>query len=199
MSPRVRRLAKENPKLRVVHRCFALAPTPGAIAALFGSAQRGKQEILNHWRAANRNDDEHRIDAERMAARPFPYPYSLPGLAACKAAEVQGGQEAHWDMFDRIQRAHLTECLDIADPGTLAACAREVGLDVVAWERDWRAAEVRRAVEQDLGRARDLRVTAVPTLLAGGGLRLVGARTTVELKGWIREVAAGATGASGRM
>ena len=95
MSPRVRRLVREEPDIQVEHRCFALAPTPDGIAALFGSAERGKQEILSHWRAADRNDDEHRIDAELMASRPFPYPWSLPGLQACKAAEIQAGQEGH--------------------------------------------------------------------------------------------------------
>jgi len=47
---------------------------------------------LGHWRAANENDDEHRIHAELMAKKDFDYPYSTPGLLACKAAELQGGK-----------------------------------------------------------------------------------------------------------
>jgi len=184
MSPRVRRLVRERPELRVVHRCFALAPTPASIASLFGSAERGKQEILGHWRAASQNDDEHRINAELMASRPFDYPYSLPGLLACKAAEALGGQAAHWDMFDRVQRAHLTECLNITDMTTLQACARDVGLDVPAWERAHRSPEVRRAVEDDLARAHRLGVTAVPTLVRAGVPPLVGARGLADLRAW---------------
>ncbi|MDR7416414.1 MAG: DsbA family protein [Armatimonadota bacterium] len=71
----------------------------------------------------------HRINADLMATRPFDYPYSMPGLKACKAAEFQGGHAAHWDMFDRVQRAHLTECLNIADFEVLRQCAADVGLD----------------------------------------------------------------------
>jgi predicted DsbA family dithiol-disulfide isomerase len=55
LSPRLRRLVKERPWVEVVHRCFALAPTPEAIILMFGSKERGKREILGHWRAANAN------------------------------------------------------------------------------------------------------------------------------------------------
>ena len=130
LSPRVRRLVEEHPDVVVEHRCFALAPTPDAIVAIFGSKEAGKAEIPEHWRAANRNDDQHRIRAGLMATRPFDYPWSMPGLKACKAAEVQGGHAAHGDMFDRVQRAHLTECRNIADFDVLRECAKDVGLDV---------------------------------------------------------------------
>jgi predicted DsbA family dithiol-disulfide isomerase len=192
LSPRVRRLSREHSELRVVHRCFALAPTPEAIVAIFGSKEAGKREILSHWRAANQNDDEHRIRADLMATRPFDYPYSMPGLLACKAAEAQGGQEAHWDMFDRVQRAHLSECLNIADFEVLRHCAREIGLDVQRWERDFASAEVREAVQQDLARARLYGVTGVPTLVAQGRFRLVGAQRYEKLEAWFRLVAKGA-------
>ena len=61
----MRRLAKEYP-VEVVHRCFALAPIPEAIVEIFGSKEKGKREILDHWRMANLNDDEHRINADLM-------------------------------------------------------------------------------------------------------------------------------------
>jgi len=184
-SPRVRRLVRERPEITVVHRCFALAPTPEAIVEIFGSKERGKREILNHWRAANLNDDEHRINADLMAQRPFDYPYSMPGLLACKAAEMQGGPAAHWDMFDRVQRAHLTECLNIADFEVLRQCAVDVGLDVGRWERDYGSAAVREAVERDLARARLLGITGVPTLVAEGRFGLVGAQTYQRLTEWV--------------
>jgi len=162
-----------------------LAPTPEAIVEIFGSKERGKREILNHWRAANLNDDEHRINADLMAQRPFDYPYSMPGLLACKAAEMQGGPAAHWDMFDRVQRAHLTECLNIADFEVLRQCAVDVGLDVGRWERDYGSAAVREAVERDLARARLLGITGVPTLVAEGRFGLVGAQTYQRLTEWV--------------
>lgn len=36
-------------------------------------------------------------------------------------------------MFDRVQRAHLTECLNIADLEVLRQCAADIGLDVARW------------------------------------------------------------------
>ncbi len=189
-SPRVRRLVASYPDIEVQHRSFALAPTPEAIVAIFGSKEQGKREILEHWRAANLNDDEHRIRADLMASRTFDYPYSMPGLWACKAAEFQGGQEAHWDMFDRVQRAHLTECLNIADFEVLRHCAAEVGLDVERWERDYHSAAVREAVEQDLARARLYGVTGVPTLVAEGRYALVGAQPYERLEAWLKAVRA---------
>jgi predicted DsbA family dithiol-disulfide isomerase len=67
---------------------------------------------------------------------------------------MQGGQEAHWAMFDRVQRAHLTECLNIADDEVLRACAAEVGLDVERWARDYHSPQVTELVERDLARER---------------------------------------------
>ncbi len=190
LSPRVRRLVEQHPEVAVEHRCFALAPTPEAIVAIFGSKEAEKQEILQHWRAANANDDQHRINADLMASRDFDYPYSMPGLRACKAAERQGGQEANWAMFDRIQRAHLTECLNIADYEVLRACAVEVGLDVPRWERDFASPEVAEAVERDLTRARIYGITGVPTLVAEGRYVLVGAQPYHRLEEWLEAVKA---------
>jgi len=183
-------LVERHPEIVVEHRCFALAPTPEAITAIFGSRADGKREVLEHWRAANANDDEHRINADLMASRPFDYPYSMPGLLACKAAEMQGGREAHWALFDRVQRAHLTECLNIADDETLHRCAADVGLDMERWERDYRGIEVRELVERDLARARIYEITGVPTLVAEGGYALVGAQRYDRLEAWVESVRA---------
>jgi predicted DsbA family dithiol-disulfide isomerase len=182
---------ERDPEIEVEHRCFALAPTPDAMVTIFGSRAAGKLEVLQHWRAANANDDEHRINADLMASRPFDYPYSMPGLLACKAAERLGGQEAHWAMFDRVQRAHLTECLDIADDEVLRLCAGDVGLDVQRWEREYRHPEVVEAVERDLARARLYGVTGVPTLVAQGSYALVGAQPYGRLVEWVEAVRAG--------
>jgi len=190
LSPRVRRLVAQFPDVTVEHRCFALAPTPDAIVAIFGSKEAGKREILEHWRAANRNDDQHRIQADLMATRTFDYPWSMPGLRACKAAELQGGAQAHWDLFDRIQRAHLTECLNIADDEVLRKCAADVGLDVNRWERDYRSPAVAELVERDLARARLYGITGVPSLVADGRYVLVGAQPYDRLVRWVEEVRA---------
>jgi len=149
----------------VIHCCFALAPTPESIVQIFGSKEAGNAEILRHWRTANVNDDEHRIYADKMACKTFDYPYSMPVLLACKAAELQGGQRAHWDYFDRIQKAHLTECRNIVETEVLLDCAREIGLDVKRFQRDLQSLDTWQAVEQDIQRAIELGVYAVPSIV----------------------------------
>ncbi len=154
-----------NGQVQVEHRCFALAPDPEAISRIFGSPEAGKAEIMTHWEAAASHPDGERINVALMRQREFPYPYSMPGLLACKAAELQGGQEAHWDMFDRVQRAHAVEARNIADFEVLRDCAREVGLDLERWERDFRSPEVERRVQADLQEAARRGIHAVPTLI----------------------------------
>jgi len=137
---------------------------------------------MKHWRAANLNDDEHRINAELMESREFDYPYSMPGLKACKAAELQGGQRAHWDMFDRIQRAHLTECLNIASVEVIERCARDVGLDLDRFRVDFNGQEVERLVEADMRLAEELGIYAVPTLVVDRRYVVQGAVHREELE-----------------
>ena len=148
-----------------MHHAFALAPDRNAIARMFGSAEEGKDEIMGHWAAAASQPDGEAINVELMRSRSFPYPYSMPGLLACKAAEMQGGMPAHWDMFDRVQKAHAVEARNITDTTVLKDCAAEIGLDVARWEADFASTEVKQAVEADLREAQQLGVNAVPTLI----------------------------------
>jgi predicted DsbA family dithiol-disulfide isomerase len=187
VSPRVRRLAKEYP-VEVVHRCFALAPTPEAIVEIFGSKEEGKREILDHWRMANLNDDEHRINADLMEKRDFDYPHSIPGLLACKAAEIVGGQNVHWDVFDRIQKAHLTECRNIADFEVLISCVKDVGLDVEAWHKAYIDRKTFDMMLSDFERAYGYGVTGVPTLVANSRYGLVGAQKYETIKKWLEKI-----------
>lgn len=105
-SPRLEKLRQQfSDQISIVHRAFALAPSKDGIERIFGSKEHGKKEIMEHWRQANLNDDEHRLNPNLMASRDFDYPYSTPGLTACKAAELQGGTIMHGKMFDRIQKS----------------------------------------------------------------------------------------------
>lgn len=183
-SPRLRRLVNELSKVEVIHRCFALAPKPESIIEIFGSKQAGKEEILNHWRSANENDDEHRICADEMACKTFDYPYSMPGLLACKAAEIQGGHNAHWDMFDRIQKAHLTETLNIADEVVLINCARDIGLDIKRFQDDFHSDYTLQKVNEDILRVKELGVYAVPTIVINEERVLSGAYKYDYLKNY---------------
>ena len=189
ISPRVYKLALQYPnQIKIVHRAFPLAPEPDGIAQIFGTKERGKLEILDHWRNANRNDDEHRINAELMATKSYDYPYSTPGLLACKSAELQGGNLMHGRMFDRVQKAHLTDCLNIGDFNTLKMCAKEIGLDVEQWEKDYSSEKVKQTMNEDFQQARMYGVNAVPTIVANGKHKLSGAQPYAVLDEWIRKL-----------
>jgi len=165
-----------------------LAPEPDGIARIFGSKEQGKIEILGHWRADNENDDEHRIHAELMAKKDFDYPYSTPGLLACKAAELQGGNAMHEKMFNRIQKAHMTDCDNIADFEVLKKCAADVGLDVEQWAKDFRSDKVKQMFDEDLHLAYRYGVNSVPTLIANGKYKLTGAQRYETLLRWIEQI-----------
>ncbi len=120
---------------------------------------------MGHWAAAASQPDGEAINVALMRSRSFPYPYSMPGLLACKAAEMQGGMPAHWDMFDRVQWAHAVEARNITDRAVLRDCAAEIGLDVARWEADFASPEAKQAVQNDLREAQQLGVNAVPTLI----------------------------------
>lgn len=188
LSPRLHRLVAEHPEVEVVHRGFALARTPDHLAQMFGSPEVAKAEILHHWQVAAQNDDQHRPRPAAMQAQPFPYPHSWPGLLACQAAELQGGQAAHWAMFDRVQYAHLTETRDITDLEVLASCAREVGLDEPRWRADFADPATAARLEQDLNLAQAYGITGVPTLVAEGHYGLVGAQPYDRLEVWLQAV-----------
>jgi len=197
-SARLRRIAKDyDGQVQVEHRCFALAPDPEQISRIFGSPEAGKAEIMTHWEAAASHPDGERINVALMRQREFPYPYSTPGLRACKAAEFQGGQAAHWDMFDRVQQAHAVEARDIADFEVLRACARDVGLNVARWERDVHSSEVRAAVERDLEEARRRGIHAVPTLVFNDRWQVQGAVPETMLRRVIDDILAGRDPARG--
>lgn len=174
ISSRLRILADELP-LDIRHRTFVLQASREEMRARWGGPEDARATILEHWAVCREASDQpDRIDVEAMRTAPFDYPHGMTAARACKAAEAIGGQAAHWDLFDRIQRAHLTEARNIADPSVLALLAAETGLDPVAFTAALGAAETVDAVEADRLAARRLQVTRVPTILVREtGARLV--------------------------
>jgi len=132
---------------------------------MFGSPERGKAEILNHWRATKNLPDTEPIDPELMQTRSFPYPYSMPPLRAVKAAELQGGMEAHARMYNRLQHAHLVEARNVADPQILIDCAVEIGLDERHFQADIESDVTYDAVMADRSEAHSLGISGTPTVV----------------------------------
>lgn len=166
-SERVRAFVAAHPQVEVIHRAWPLGTDRTLFARLFPDPQAAKHEIvLQHWGDAVRVEHEHRIRPELMMSREFEYPYSMPAQRGCKAAEKQAGQQGHWDFFDRAQVAHLSDCDNVADPDVLTRCARDVGLDVNAWLRDFEDPQRDIEIGVDLGLAQAYGVVRVPILIA---------------------------------
>ena len=116
LSPRLRQLEKEF-NLDIHHHAFALSASREEMIGKFGSMKQAKQIILEHWEQCARADDKKRVNVEGMRQQTFEYPFSTPGLVACKAAEQQGGSSAYWDYFDAVTHAHMSENRNIGDLG----------------------------------------------------------------------------------
>lgn len=164
MSPRLRQIAHEL-SVEIEHRSFVLQSSRAEMVHVFGSMERAKATILGHWENCALHDDALRINVAGMWLQSFEYPSGLPGAIACKAAENQRGQDGHWDMFDAIQRAHLTENFNIADREVLLSVARDIGLDLDRLAADLDRPETLQQVEGDRRRARELGIRSIPTVV----------------------------------
>lgn len=172
ISSRMRDLAAEF-DLDIRHHTFVLQASRAEMSARWGTPKDARETILGHWAVCRQVSDRPElvnIDAMRMA--PFDYPHGMTAALGCKAAERLGGQADHWDMFDLLQRAHLTKARNIADPATVLQAAREFGFEAAAFAEVFDDPATAQAVEADRQRARALQVHSIPTLI----IRETGAR-----------------------
>lgn len=187
LSPRLHLLA-EQLTLDVRHQCYTLQATRDAMLDNFGSMPAAKAAVLGHWEKCVAAEDTPRINIEGMRAQTFEYPHGMPSALACKAAEMQAGQQGHWRMFDRVQYAHLTESRNIGDGQVLRSLAEAVGLDMARYDVDVRSEATRQAVEQDHRLARGLGVQSVPTLIVEERWLINGAQPIDSLRLQLQEV-----------
>lgn len=174
ISSRMRKLAAEF-DLDVRHRTFVLQASRAEMAARWGRPEDARETILGHWAVCRQVSDQPRlVNINAMRAATFDYPHGMTAALGCKAAERLGGQNAHWDMFDRLQCAHLTEARNVADPATVLDVARELGFEASAFAELFDDPETLRSVETDRQQARKLQVRSIPTLIVREtGTRLV--------------------------
>lgn len=174
ISSRMRELAAEF-DLDIRHRTFVLQADRAEMAARWGTPKDARETILGHWAVCREvSDRPGLIDIAAMRAAPFDYPHGMIAALGCKAAERLAGQTAHWDMFDRLQRAHLTEARDVASPETVLAVARDLGFGAAAFAEIFDDPATARAVAVDRQHARALQVRSIPTLIVREtGTRLV--------------------------
>lgn len=174
ISPRLRALAGEL-DLDIRHHTFVLQDNAEQMIAAFGSLAQAKETILGHWAACQAASDTPELfNIEGMRSAAFDYPYGLPAALFCKAAERLADHDGHWDVFDAIQRAHIVEARNVADPYVLLDIVEQAGFEPDVFWRMVSDPETRRAVEADQMLARRLQVVSVPTLIVREtGARLV--------------------------
>ncbi len=196
-SRRLRRFVEQHPEVTVHQRVYPMAESPDFFSKQFPDPVAAKQEVvMEHWLEAKELEGDERINCELMMEQDFPYPYSIPNALGAKAAELLGGQAAHWDFFDRVQQAHLTECRNIADYEVLADCAQAVGLDENRWRDAVASDQVKQMVRSDMQIAEKYGILRNPALVAQGSFQLpgecrsiLGFRITTEaLERWYADI-----------
>lgn len=100
---------------------------------------------------------------------------SIPALTAAKCAERQG--EAAFAAFhEALFAAHFRDHLDISRPDVLWRVARDCGLDLARFQRDYNSSEAYQAVLQDYAEgAAWFGVSALPTVIFNEKVSLLGA------------------------
>ncbi|NWL16816.1 DsbA family protein [Pseudoalteromonas sp. Scap03] len=188
LSARLRQLAEEF-NLDIHHHAFALSATREEMIGKFGSMKQAKQIILGHWEQCARADDNKRVNVEGMRQQKFEYPFSTPGLVACKAAEQQGGASAYWNYFDAVTHAHMSENRNIGDLDELIETAGEVGLDKPRFLDDFASSERQTEIQRDRKLAQEYGITSTPTLIINKRWVVPGALDINALRETLKEIA----------
>lgn len=131
----------------------------------FGSAEQGKQKILTHWTLTKTHSGGEEINPELMTGRNFDYPYSIPGLVACKCAEEQLGPQGHEGMKDLLQHTHLVECRNIGDKDVIFGAADKLNLDLEEFAECYDRSETNSLVMKDHKEAINLGIRGTPTVV----------------------------------
>ncbi len=182
LSPRLRQIAEKYP-VKIVHRAFVLQRNESEMIARFGSMKQAKQEILQHWQTCQRYAEHPElINIEGMRDASFNYPTGYLAAVYAKAIEQLGGQEAHWDFFDAVQRAHLCESRNIADADVLNAIAIAHGFSYAQVKAAVDSPDVKLAVLNDKRRAVEFGISSIPSLIINGSQLVSQTLTAAQLE-----------------
>jgi len=176
MSYRMRQLKELMPEVQIIHRSYALVKSAGDFDWMFGSRTKAKDEIMSHWEHANHNDDLHRFNISGMRQADFPFPTSMKGLSACKAAYFVAGDAGYWDVFDNLQHALFVQNRNIEDHEVIEDCVRKSGIDFESWVKHYNSEEIKDAVEKDFLLVKQYNIKGVPALVINGNQQISGAQ-----------------------
>lgn len=181
-------LAKYN-NINLVHRSFALAWEESDLVGMFGSHEAAKAEVIQHWQAANQNDDNHRFNIEGMRSTDFNFPHSQASLLAAKAAGILADNEAYWEVFDKLQEGLFVRNLNIADDQVIQNLIKETSIDFDAWHQQVQLEETKEAVLMDLQKVTRLGIQGAPALVIDNKYLLSGAQPQALIEQAIEQAA----------
>ncbi|WP_207694164.1 hypothetical protein DOK67_0001890 [Enterococcus sp. DIV0212c] len=181
MSYRMRQVQKELPEINIIHRSFALARDEEDHIQMFGSRENAKNEILSHWVHANQNDDLHRFNIEGMKKADFPFPTSMNGLLAAKAASVVAGEAGYWDIFDALQEALFVHSQNIDEPSVVESVVKNSSIDFQEWQQAFNNPATLALVEDDFRVANAYQLSGVPALIVNGKYLINGAQPLEQI------------------
>ncbi len=158
---RLHKIAPEfEGRVRLVERAFPLE--------VYGGGSPNRKELEQEiWLAA--------LQEPEAAFKPFSDDWPTTTLPAFEAAwaALQQGEAAGRDFDLRIRKAFFAEGRNIGQRDVMMALAREAGLDMDRFARDFEGSPAREAVlaEGRLGKEK-YRVSGTPTLMLKDGTRL---------------------------
>lgn len=105
------------------------------------------------------------------------FPDLLPNTRrALEATEYARARDRVEPFHRAVAHRYYGDGLDVNDWAVLGSAATEVGLDAAEMRREVDAGAFRAALDQSVGEAREIGVTAVPTYIIGGRYAIVGAQ-----------------------
>lgn len=164
-SKRLQRVIKDfQDEVKVIHKAFMLIPSLDDLKEIAPTEDEAKHIFEEEFSILKRFYPDY--DPSKVIGKgKITYVWSLPPQMACKAAEFQGGGDAHWKFFDKAQDKFFIEGENITDDNTLIRIAEEVGLDVKRFKKDFKSKEARLAVEEDEADAKAKGIRGVPAIL----------------------------------
>ncbi|MBP1357858.1 MAG: DsbA family protein [Sulfolobus sp.] len=187
-SKRLRNVVKEfKGEVVVKHKAFSIISSLEDLKEIAPTIEDARKVFLNEFQILKKYFQDY--EPEKVVGKgKIGYVWSIPPLMACKAAEFQKGDEGHWTFFDRAQDKFFLEGEDITRDEVLIEVAKEVGLDVEQFKKDFKSKKAKLAVIEDEEEAKAMGIRGVPAILINDTWLIRGVQPEDFLKKAIEDV-----------
>ncbi|MCS0172333.1 DsbA family oxidoreductase [Vibrio alginolyticus] len=152
--------------VEVVHRNFILQKNDQEMIARWGSLEAAKEQVLQHWESCMAFEGKpERFNINGMRESSFNYPNGMLAAKATKTAEILGGQTAHWDMFDTLQKFHLQDSKNVSDINVIKEAINIQSYDEKIFIELMNSEQVNNELSKDALMAFNYGVKSIPTLV----------------------------------